>query len=228
MRASNALLGLGFREHSDWTHAFLLSGAHLPLMPLETIRASLAPGKSCFKWHELGVAIPAPEDHWLKSICDRIEWSFDETVDGKMVKGEFLGRPDFHYFVGSQWVMLARDHVEHVLTEIESPMARRLEHSNVADEFYYHTLLKNSRWRDDCWGKESTKVFWSAGSWSPKILSLAEYEELAKQPAAWFTRKFVDDLGDETEVAATIDRIAGSAECPDLPERVLAFADQEC
>ncbi len=27
---------------------------------------------------------------------------------------------------------------------------------------------------------------------------------------------------------ATIDQIAGPAECPDLPERVLAFADQEC
>jgi hypothetical protein len=229
VRASNALLDLGFSEHSDWTHAFLLSAAHLPLMPVEAIRASLTPGKSCFEWRELkSDTVLAPEDQWLQTFYDRFEWSFDETGDGKMVKGEWLGRPGFSYFVNSQWVMLAREHVGYVLDAAGGAMAQRLAQSNVADEAYYHTLLKNSVWSDDCLWKNSTKTFWSAGSWSPKILSLAEYEELAKQPTAWFTRKFVDDLGDEAEVVATIDRIAGPAECPDLPERVLAFAEQEC
>jgi hypothetical protein len=228
VRASNALFDLGFREYSDWTHAFLLSGAHLPLMPLETIRASLTLGKSCFKWHEIGAdTVPAPQDQWLKSIFDRFEWSFDETGDGKMVRGEWLGQPDFSCFVGSQWVMLARDHVGYVLDAADGAMAQRLAHSNVADEAYYHTLLKNSVWCDDCWWKESTRVFWTAGSSSPKVLSLEDYKGLAAAPPAWFTRKFNDDLGDEAEVIATIDRIAGPVEWPDLPERVLQLTEQD-
>jgi Core-2/I-Branching enzyme len=228
VRASNALLDLGFREHSDWTHAFLLSATHLPLMPVEAIRASLTPGKSCFEWRELkSDTVLAPEDHWLQTFYDRFEWSFDETGDGKMVKGEWLGRPGFSYFVNSQWVMLARAHVGYVLNAAGDAMAQRLAHSNVADEAYYHTLLKNSVWSDDCLCKNSTITFWSAGASSPKTLSLETYKDLAAAPLAWFTRKFVDDLGDEAEVLATIDQIAGPAECPDLPERVLALAEQE-
>ncbi len=173
VRASNALLDLGFREHSDWTHAFLLSGAHLPLMPVETIRASLTPGKSCFKWHELGDAVLAPEDHWLKSICDRIEWSFDETVDGKMVKGECLGRPGFSLFrrlpmgdVGARpcGACLDRGRKRHGAKAGAQQCRRRILLSYAAEEFASGATIA-------C-GKESTKAFWSAGSWSPKTLSL--------------------------------------------------------
>ncbi|MDR3450051.1 MAG: beta-1,6-N-acetylglucosaminyltransferase [Alphaproteobacteria bacterium] len=226
VRSSNALLKLGLEAHADWTHAFLLSATHLPLIPVATIRAALTAGKSYFKWHEIRDAVPAPQDQWLKSILDRIEWSFDETDEGKMVKGDWLGRPDFSYFVGSQWVALARDHVGYVLDAADGAIAQRLAHSNVADEAYYQTLLKNSVWSDDCWGKESTQVFWSAGAWSPKILTLEDYRKLAATPRAWFTRKFNDDLGDEAEVVAAIDEIAGPVEWPDLPERVLQLAEQ--
>jgi hypothetical protein len=227
VRASNALFKLGYEAHADWTHAFLLSATHLPLMPVEAIRAALTPGKSSFYWLELkSDAVLAEDNHWLRAIYERFEWSFDETPAGEMVKREWLGRPDFSYYVNSQWVMLARDHIGYVLDAADGAMAQRLAHSNVADEAYYHTLLKNSIWSDDCFRKNGTETVWSAGASSPKILSLEDYKRLAAARPAWFARKFNDDLGDETEVLATIDQIVGPVECPDLPERVLQLVDQ--
>jgi hypothetical protein len=219
VRAMKRMLLYGLDRHPFWSHAVFLSGTHLPLLSPTRIRSKLSGGKSYFTWNIINNL--KSDGKWLRDIWDRIEWRFEEREDGRMERKELLGRPEFAYVSGSQWTVLASNHAEFTLRQQGTAIEARLACSNVADESYFQTLLYNSPHWPDCVWMDSTAVFWTPGAWSPRILDLAGYLDVAREAKTFFVRKIAEDLGDEGEVLRAIDDVIGSVECPDLPRRVL-------
>ncbi|MFE1600589.1 beta-1,6-N-acetylglucosaminyltransferase [Methylobacterium sp. ID0610] len=210
VQATIEALASGREQDRPWTHAVILSGTHLPLWPIERIRSWLVPQRSMFTWNDMAKADPSLK--WTHDIWDRIIYKYKMESDGRAVRTEKLGPPDFNYFVGSQWVILARHHVEFILKSASENIYLRLAESNVPDESFFHTLILNSQHRSEVAWSSSTLCYWREGSWSPKMLDLKDYCLAVKAGTHPFARKFGEDLDSDAEARRVISAAIGAYE----------------
>ncbi len=100
-----------------------------------------------------------------------------------------------HPFGGSQWINLARTHMDYVLDywQQHQALVNFMETVRFPEEMLFQTLLMNSPHRGDCVNDDLRYVKWVHGKSNPEILTEKDWEEIQKTPDAFFGRKFDRD-----------------------------------
>ncbi len=221
VEAEMDMLAAGLQSNRPWTHAAILSGTHLPAWPLNKFRDWLMKGSSCMSWYEFPHREVRPDHIWAGSVWDRFGWSYEEVPGIGMRRVASDMPPDFMYALGSQWVILARDHAAYALGSETAAIRDRLARTDIADSAFFQSILCNSPLRDRCDRKKnSTAVHWVEGEAHPRTFDLDEYAAFAKMSHSPFVRKIRENLGDETIVDETIQSLIGEVEEPHFREQV--------
>ncbi|MDE1147031.1 MAG: beta-1,6-N-acetylglucosaminyltransferase [Azospirillaceae bacterium] len=200
------MMSLALQGKTSWSHGIILSGTHLPLWSPNKIRDWVQDGQSIMSWHQL----PDGEcPRWLEGLAERVEWEYVEHLGRGMVKTNAVQRPNFPYFKGSQWSILAKEHVNFVVGSAGSEIERRLRITNIPDESYFQTILLNSDYSKFCIQGNITQFKWVSGASSPSILDFDQLSEMARNRDKPFIRKIDNDLGDEKRVVDLLEMIYG-------------------
>ena len=198
-------MALAVRRGWSWSHYIGLSGQCLPIKPLQHFRSFLQKSGSC---SFLELKDPANResglrwfDPWtgMEDTSYRVEYAYDESAraPGPRLCGRGPVRlsnqrmpwpQDIQLRGGASWVVLHRNHCQHLLT---SPAAARikelLRHSANPDEIFFQTALYNSPFTSEVNDQLLWEIDWVRGA--PYTWSASDLDALRQSPA-FFARKF--------------------------------------
>jgi hypothetical protein len=97
-------------------------------------------------------------------------------------------------YKGPAWFIFARDFCKWLLSEpITKRLATLVKYTWNPDELFFQSLIMNSPYRNSRTDQSGREMIWIAGSASPKILRIEDYERLSMSPAL-FARKFDESV----------------------------------
>lgn len=196
-----------------WSHFINLTGQDFPIRPLAQLEARLAatPGANYVSWFD-----PVIKPLW-KNARDRLsrfyfEWPWLDRVLRWPGFGRRLRRllrwenqlphlpgwrrswPDFHYYGGSNHLILSRAGCEYLGTDPEARrIIRWLKHSAHANEIIFQTVLLNSPLASTIINTHLREVDFPAGSPHPRTFTIKDFNRLTTSPM-FFARKFDDGV----------------------------------
>lgn len=163
----------------------LLSGTDFPACSNNTIRTYFKRNKDS----ECINCVPLPS-----SSCGKSEaWIPKEFR-------EFF--PEMVPYGGSQWWAITKDAAKYILSKYE--LKHEFMHCEIPDEFYFHTLLGNSKFATNIIGNVTYRA--KEIKRKPKVLTIKEYKRLKERRIiqdrygireVLFARKFDDLITDE-------------------------------
>jgi hypothetical protein len=190
VQASLDALALAFRLDPDLTHVALLSGTHMPVRPIDEVAASLQCRQTVIEMHGQPLD-QAQLNSWTGTLRDRLAYRYEEVPGIGPVCVE--ARPEARaipFAVGSQWLILARDHFSALTSGDVADQIAIFRTSLIPDEMFFQSLLSKLVPAPELRNRQCTLVnFKSDGR--PDALDETSVEKAAEQGYA-FARKFAD------------------------------------
>ena len=104
------------------------------------------------------------------------------------------------FYKGSSWFTLHRNFIDHVIeSSNNTELMRSVEYTSCVDEIFFHTLLKNSSYKDKLLENNLRFIRWSNKSNSPRRLNISDLDCFG---TAFFARKL--DVCDGSELSNRI------------------------
>jgi hypothetical protein len=209
-------MAAALRRDPAWTHAITITGQDYPLGNRETVLARLAAGRSYLSWFD-----PLVAPFWKNARERMTRYHLDWPWLHRLLAVPGLGRrlrallgwrnrlpyvpgyrrtwPDFfHYYGGSNHVILAREHADYLAHQPAALRIRRwLRGAAHANEIVFPSVLLGSPHAADLVNDYLRAIdFPDPTSPNPHTWRLADLPRLhaARQAGALFARKFDQDL----------------------------------
>lgn len=215
-------MAAALRVNRTWHHFINLTGQDYPLQPVTQIdeRLATAPDANYVSWFD-----PMASSFW-KNARERVaryylEWPWLD----RLLRVPALGRrlrqalgwknqlphlpwfqrrwPDFHYYGGSNHVILSRAACRYLASHPEALRIRRwLRHTAHANEIVFQSVLLNSPLAPTIVNTDWREVDFPLHAPHPRTFTSRDFDRLAASPML-FARKF-----DESVDAAILERLA--------------------
>ncbi len=214
----NALM-LAFKEletrNIDYDYAFTLSTQDYPIKSQAEMQRILA----SYEGKQLLEYMPMPNPEWANGGMHRIDryhfwvgkrrFAFPPNILRKTLPIIPKRKLPHGYqpYAGSNWFNFTKEAIQYinefVETDIGKDLVRFYSHTYIASESFFHTVLLNSPFKDQCVNDELRYVKWGAGEARARVITVDDFEAL-KQSHALFARK-ADDAVD-SDILDMIDR----------------------
>lgn len=207
-------MDIALRQSRPWHHFINLSGQDFPLGTRSRRLATLGPseGTSFLTWFS-----PMETDHW-KDARQRVElWYFHSVWINRGLAVPGIGRrvrsllgwknrlpylylyrrrrpKSFHYFGGSNHVVLARAACEYLAQDPQAKIIRKwLQHAGIGDEIVFQSILKSSPLAATLVNKNWREIDFEPPLPHPRVFRSSDFDRLASSENL-FARKFDESV----------------------------------
>ena len=184
---------LGF----SFDHLVVISGQDYPIQPVSRLVQVLSVQKN----KSFISSVPLSKDGWAGAM-KRYRYHYYVRME-KLWRGLMMLtgiRRQFPFglnpFGGSQWVNLAKPHMDHVINFCDTHVSLMnfMETVRFPEEMIFQTLLMNSVYSKDCVNEDLRFIKWLPGKSNPEVLTEEYKTELKQATGKFFARKFDYEL----------------------------------
>jgi hypothetical protein len=209
----------GMKEIRDQTRGFdyfiLLSGQDYPIKPIQSLVDFLEKNKG----KEFINHYPVNKEGW-KAAMSRYQY-YHKNVPGWFIFAGFRQlmklsgikrKPPVPVWGGSQWFNITRAAFDYILdyTTANPGFTRFMKRCNFTDELFFHTILLNSPFKNNCINDHLRYINWSSDPGkkinSPEVITQKDLTTVRQSPG-FFARKFDNSI--DENVLDELDRIIG-------------------
>ncbi|ACB76528.1 glycosyl transferase [Opitutus terrae] len=215
-------MAAALRVRSDWHHFINLTGQDFPLQSTDAIDARLAaePEANYVSWFD-----PMTSTFWSNArqriLRYHLEWPWLDRLlrvpgFGRRLRALLGWRnrlphlpgferkwPDFHYYGGSNHVILSRAACQHVVSDPQALRIRRwLKHAGHANEIVFPSVMLNSPLAHTVVNTDLREIDFPLHAPHPRTFTSRDWDRLNASPML-IARKF-----DEAVDGAILDRLA--------------------